>query len=61
ADASTLYARNMLSFIGLLTNSEGSVDIDVDDEIIAATLLCRRGEFVQPRFLSPTAGKSGSA
>ncbi|MDQ6964185.1 MAG: Re/Si-specific NAD(P)(+) transhydrogenase subunit alpha, partial [Mariprofundales bacterium] len=32
ADASTLYARNMLSFIGLLTNSEGSVDIDVDDE-----------------------------
>jgi len=59
ADASSLYARNVLSFMGLLADDQGAMDIDVEDEIIAATLLCRGGEFLQSRFLpshQPTQG-----
>jgi len=52
ADASQLYARNMLSFIQLLVNGEdGTLKLDMEDEIIAATLLCRDGSFLQPKFL----------
>ncbi|MDX8414096.1 MAG: hypothetical protein R8J85_08430, partial [Mariprofundales bacterium] len=58
ADASSLYARNMLSFIGLLADSDGTLKIDTDDEIIAATLLCRGGEFLQQRFLPVQAPNS---
>jgi NAD(P) transhydrogenase subunit alpha len=38
ADASALYARNALDFLKLLTAKDGSLFIDTDDEIIAATL-----------------------
>jgi len=51
ADASSLYARNMLSFIGLLSDGHGALQIDTEDEIIAATLLCRGGVFLQKTFL----------
>ncbi|MDX8409740.1 MAG: NAD(P)(+) transhydrogenase (Re/Si-specific) subunit alpha, partial [Mariprofundales bacterium] len=53
ADASQLYARNILSFIQPMMNAEdGTLKLDMEDEIIAATLLCRDGEFLQPRFLA---------
>ena len=52
ADASRLFARNMLNFLGLLMEPErGSFTLPRDDEIIAATLLCHEGEFLQERFL----------
>jgi len=50
ADASSLYARNVFNFIGLLAGEDGALKIDTDDEIIASTLLCRGGEFLQQRF-----------
>jgi NAD(P) transhydrogenase subunit alpha len=43
ADASALYARNLLDFLKLIVDKEGALAIPPDDEIVAATLLCRAG------------------
>jgi NAD(P) transhydrogenase subunit alpha len=44
ADASALYARNLLSFLGLLLDAKtGELSIDRSDEIIAGTLVCADG------------------
>ncbi|RJG01324.1 Re/Si-specific NAD(P)(+) transhydrogenase subunit alpha [Noviherbaspirillum sedimenti] len=44
ADASALYARNVLDFLKLIIDKEGQLAIPQDDEIIAATLLCSGGQ-----------------
>lgn len=44
ADASALYARNVLDFLKLVIDKEGQFVINRDDEIVAATLLCSGGE-----------------
>jgi H+-translocating NAD(P) transhydrogenase subunit alpha len=44
ADASALYARNLLDFIKLIVTKEGALNIDLADDIVAATLLCRDGQ-----------------
>ncbi|MBU9366393.1 Re/Si-specific NAD(P)(+) transhydrogenase subunit alpha [Burkholderia multivorans] len=43
-DASALYARNLLDFMKLIVTKEGVLNIDLADDIVAATLLCRDGE-----------------
>ena len=43
ADASSLYARNVLDFLKLIITKEGALNIDLDDDIVAATLLTRDG------------------
>ena len=53
ADASQLYARNVLSFLGLIVDKEGKLAIDPNDEIIKATLLTRDGAIVSP-LLTPS-------
>jgi len=57
ADASNLYARNIFNFIGLLAGEDGALKIDTDDEIIASTLLCQGGTFLQQRFAPSPARK----
>jgi H+-translocating NAD(P) transhydrogenase subunit alpha len=47
ADASALYARNVLDFLKLIINSEGALNIDRSDEIVAATLMCSGGEVLR--------------
>jgi H+-translocating NAD(P) transhydrogenase subunit alpha len=47
ADASALYARNLLDFLKLIVNKEGELSIDMNDDIVAATLLCRDGELAR--------------
>jgi NAD(P) transhydrogenase subunit alpha len=42
ADASALYARNVLDFLKLLTGKDGCLAVDTADEIIAATLQTRQ-------------------
>ena len=42
-DASALYARNLLNFINLLCDKTGAMNINLEDDIIAGTLLCRDG------------------
>jgi NAD(P) transhydrogenase subunit alpha len=43
ADASSLYARNVLDFLKLIVTKEGSLNIDMSDDIVAGTLLTRDG------------------
>ena len=48
ADASALYARNLLHFTDLLLDPKtGAVTMDRSDEIIAATLVCIDGAAVR--------------
>ncbi len=47
ADASSLYARNLFDFLKLIVTKEGALNIDLSDDIVAATLLCRDGEVVR--------------
>ncbi|WP_342118354.1 Re/Si-specific NAD(P)(+) transhydrogenase subunit alpha [Pseudoduganella sp. OTU4001] len=44
ADASALYARNVLDFLKLVIDKEDKLVIDREDEIIKATLVCHGGE-----------------
>ncbi|HEY3911794.1 MAG TPA: Re/Si-specific NAD(P)(+) transhydrogenase subunit alpha [Stellaceae bacterium] len=53
ADASQLYARNVLSFLTLLVDKTGGLAIDEGDEIVKATLLTRDGAVVNPALLPP--------
>ena len=47
ADASALYARNVLNFLALSLNPKtGEFNVPKDDEIITATLICEGGQLV---------------
>ncbi|UVW28469.1 Re/Si-specific NAD(P)(+) transhydrogenase subunit alpha [Massilia sp. H6] len=43
ADASALYARNVLDFLKLVIDKDGNFMIDREDEIVRATLVCADG------------------
>ena len=48
ADASALYARNLLNFLNLLVDPKtGELKLDREDEIIAGSLVCINGEVVK--------------
>jgi NAD(P) transhydrogenase subunit alpha len=47
-DASQMYAKNVLAFLGALVK-EGRVDLDSQDEVIRSTMVCREGEVVHPK------------
>ena len=44
ADASALYARNVIDFLKLIINKEGALHVDMEDDIVAACLMARGGE-----------------
>jgi len=44
ADASALYARNLLDFLKLIITKEGELKIDLEDDIVAACLMSQGGE-----------------
>ena len=43
ADASALYARNVLDFLKLIVNKEGALHMDLQDDIVAACLVAHEG------------------
>jgi proton-translocating NAD(P)+ transhydrogenase subunit alpha len=48
ADASALYARNLLNFLNLMLDAKtGAFNINREDEIIAGTLVCTNGEVIK--------------
>ncbi|MFT5588049.1 MAG: NAD(P) transhydrogenase subunit alpha [Bradyrhizobium sp.] len=47
ADASALYARNVLDFLKLIVDADAALVINRDEEIVAATLLCSGGEVLR--------------
>jgi len=57
-DASQLYARNVFNFLSPMLEEDGGLNIDLDDEVISASLLCREGEMLKPELVG---GKGGSA
>jgi NAD(P) transhydrogenase subunit alpha len=44
ADASALYARNVLDFLKLILTKEGGLQVPMDDDIVAACLMTQGGE-----------------
>lgn len=44
ADASALYARNVLDFLKLVIDKDGKFALNTQDEIVAATLVCHAGQ-----------------
>ncbi|MBD8575112.1 Re/Si-specific NAD(P)(+) transhydrogenase subunit alpha [Pseudomonas syringae] len=47
ADASALYARNLLDFMKLLFNKDAQLSINLEDDIVAACLMCRDGQVIR--------------
>jgi NAD(P) transhydrogenase subunit alpha len=47
ADASALYARNVLDFLKLIVSKDGALDINLEDDIVAACLMCRDGQLLR--------------
>ena len=43
ADASSLYARNVLDFLKLIINKDGALHMDLQDDIVAACLVAHEG------------------
>lgn len=56
-DASMLFARNVLALTQLIVSEDGELNLDLDDEIVAGTLLTHGGEVVH----GPTAAQLGLA
>jgi NAD(P) transhydrogenase subunit alpha len=52
ADSSSLFAKNLLAFIPLITAEGGAINLDTDDEIVKAMLLTRNGTTVSERLKS---------
>src|SRR4051794_34856897 len=50
ADASALYARNLMAFAGLFLDKDGKFAPDYADEILAAALVTRDGKVVHPNL-----------
>lgn len=46
-DASALYARNILDFLKLILTKEGALQIPMEDDIVAATLVTRDGQILR--------------
>ena len=44
ADSSSLYARNVLDFLKLVITKEGTMQVPMDDDIVAACLVTQDGE-----------------
>jgi proton-translocating NAD(P)+ transhydrogenase subunit alpha len=61
ADASQLYARNLSSFLALIVDKDGRLAIDLDDEIIKATLLTHHGTIVNPLVTADPAPANAEA
>jgi NAD(P) transhydrogenase subunit alpha len=54
-DASQLYAKNLLAFLGLIIDKEKRLKIDTADEIVKATLLTKDGAVVHPQLTAASA------
>jgi len=47
-DSSALYARNLLTFLGLmLDNKTGQLNLNREDDLVAGTLVCHGGELLR--------------
>jgi NAD(P) transhydrogenase subunit alpha len=49
-NAAPLFAKNLLNFIDLMIQKDGSLKIDEADECIKGTLIAKDGALVHPMF-----------
>ena len=47
--SSSMYANNLAKLLGLLVNKEGVLNLNLEDEVIAGSLVCHGGAVVHPR------------
>ncbi|MBU3542723.1 Re/Si-specific NAD(P)(+) transhydrogenase subunit alpha [Polynucleobacter sp. MWH-Loch1C5] len=47
ADASALYARNLMDFMKLIIDKEAKLAIPTDDDIVTACLMCQNGQVLR--------------
>lgn len=49
-DSSALYARNLMNLLGILVDKEGALSLNMDDDIVKATVLTKDGQIIHPNF-----------
>lgn len=49
-DSSALYARNLMNLLGILVDKDGNLALNMDDDIIKATILTKGGHIIHPNF-----------
>ena len=50
SDASKMLGKNFLNFLDLMLDDDGKLNLDVDDEIVQETCMCRGGEIINERI-----------
>lgn len=48
-DASKLYGKNILNFLGLIIDSEGALNLNFEDDLVKGTCIVHNGEVVNER------------
>lgn len=49
-DSSALYSRNLMNLLGIAVDKDGNLALNMDDDIIKATVLTKSGQIVHPNF-----------
>ncbi|MGH1359037.1 MAG: Re/Si-specific NAD(P)(+) transhydrogenase subunit alpha [Burkholderiaceae bacterium] len=49
ADASALYARNVIDFLKLIIDKDGYVEINMEDDIVKACMMCGNGRLMHDK------------
>ncbi len=49
SDASKLYGKNILNFLQLIINKEGSINLNFEDDLVKGSCMCHGGEVVNDR------------
>ena len=49
-DASKLYGKNVINFLQLITNKEGNLNLNFEDDLVQGTCVTHQGVIMQERF-----------
>lgn len=51
SDASKVYGKNLINFLGLIVDKEGKIHLNFDDDLVKGTCVCHVGKIVHERLL----------
>lgn len=54
ADASRLYGKNIMNFLSLITDKEGALVLNFDDDLVKGTCMTHEGKLISERLASLT-------
>lgn len=49
-DTSALYSRNLMNLLGIAVDKDGNLNLNMEDDIIKATILTKAGQIIHPNF-----------